>query len=86
MKVIVPAVILAVAILMGLYFHAEATRYDVMTIEAATLSNGSSSEANLIMIDHRTGKIWGYKTTGTERGWYIVGDPAQEITRRLPGR
>ncbi len=86
MKVIIAAVILAVGILIGLYFQAEATRYDVVIIEAATLSDGTSFEANLMMIDHRTGKTWILNQRGSERGWYIIDDAAQEITRRVRDR
>jgi len=67
MKSIVPAVVLAVAILIGLYFHGEANRYQVVTRESG----------RPMRVDHRTGRLW---TLGPNEdlGWYLVGEAAKD--------
>jgi len=63
MKVIISAVILGVAILFGSYFHAEATRYDIV-----------SSGANFYpkLIDRRTGRVWVIRGNDFEGGWQLI--------------
>ena len=63
MKVIISAVILAVAILLGSYFHAEATRYDIV-------SSGTNFYPNLI--DRRTGRVWVIRGNDFNRGWQLI--------------
>ena len=63
MKVIVPAVILAVAILLGSYFNAEATRYEIIA---------SSTNFYPQLIDRRTGRVWLILNNRVAEGWQLI--------------
>ena len=65
MKVVISAVILAVAILMGSYFHTQTTRYELVLVE-----NGA------MKIDRQTGNVWILR--GGNRGFQLVSDRTEE--------
>ena len=63
MKVIISAVILAVAILLGSYFNAEATRYEIIA---------SSTNFYPQLIDRRTGQVWLILNNRVADGWQLI--------------
>jgi len=63
MKVIISAVILAVAILLGSYFNAEATRYEIIA---------SSTNFYPQLIDRRTGRVWLIRGNKFDEGWQLI--------------
>ena len=68
MKVIMSAVVLAVAILMGAYFHAQTVRYEL-----------AMTENILLRIDRQTGVVWRVRPNadGSGRWWVQIAEEAE---------
>ena len=70
MKVVISAVILAVAILLGSYFNAEATRFNAEATRYEIIASATNFYPQLI--DRRTGRVWLILGNDFDEGWQLI--------------